>query len=67
MSDEVPKYVKPSESSQKTEKTSIFSINESGESIKITFVIMCALVFILVATLLWILISKLILSRVKTT
>jgi hypothetical protein len=65
--DSYPKYVKPSTSPGKKEEKSIFAVNESGESIKITFVVMCALVFVLVATLLWILISKLVLTKVKAT
>lgn len=66
-SDEVPKYVKPAAPpNNKTDEKSIFAINESERSIKISFVIMCALILVLVLTIIWILISKFILSKLKS-
>lgn len=67
-SDEVPKYIKPvAPPNSKNEDKSIFAINESERSIKISFVIMCALILVLLLTIIWILISKFILSQVKSS
>lgn len=64
-SDEVPKYVKPAAPpNSKNDEKSIFAINESERSIKISFVIMCVLILVLILTIIWILISKFILKQV---